>query len=167
LFITELRVSELTNLNRDQFSESALLNSKTKELEVVIIGKGGFQRVVYVSERSANWLIKYMRLCKSDTQALFTNLANNKTKTARLTPRSIELIIKRYVRLCGLPSTTTPHTIRHSYATDLLEQGADLRTIQEFLGHKNIVTTQVYTHVTNRQLRDVHKAFHSGKNLKN
>ncbi|MDP2812689.1 MAG: tyrosine-type recombinase/integrase, partial [bacterium] len=80
--------------------------------------------------------------------------------------RAIEKMVKKYCQVSGLPITTTPHTIRHSYATDLLEQGVDLRTIQEFLGHRNIVTTQVYTHVTNKHLRDVHRAFHSGRKLK-
>ncbi|PIR01935.1 MAG: hypothetical protein COV62_02735, partial [Candidatus Nealsonbacteria bacterium CG11_big_fil_rev_8_21_14_0_20_35_11] len=84
----------------------------------------------------------------------------------RLTARSIERIVKKYAILAGVPVFTTPHTLRHSMATDLLTQGVDLRTIQEFLGHRSILTTQIYTHVTNKRLRDIHRQFHSGKNLK-
>jgi len=83
-----------------------------------------------------------------------------------LIPRSIERIVKKYAILAGIPIFTSPHTIRHSYATDLLNQGVDLRTIQEFLGHRSILTTQIYTHVTNKRLRDIHRQFHSGKKLR-
>jgi len=77
----------------------------------------------------------------------------------------MERIVKKYSKISGVPISTTPHTLRHSYATDLLTQGVDLRTIQEFLGHKNIATTQIYTHVTNKRLRDIHRKYHSGKRL--
>ena len=87
-------------------------------------------------------------------------------ESRRLTTRSIAQIVKNYVKLSGMPIDTSPHTLRHSYATDLLEQGVDLRTIQEFLGHRDIGTTQVYTHVTNKHLKDVHRAFHSGRKMK-
>ncbi len=100
-------------------------------------------------------------------KALFVNFKKGAEESSkRLTTRSIERIIKKYVKISGLPIDTTPHTLRHSYATDLLQQGVDLRTIQEFLGHRNIATTQVYTHVTNKRLRDIHQKFHGGKNLK-
>ena len=97
---------------------------------------------------------------------MFIHYKARKDADARLTSRSIERIVKRYAVLAGVPIFTTPHTLRHSYATDLLTQGVDLRTIQEFLGHRSILTTQIYTHVTNKRLKDIHKQFHSGKNLK-
>ena len=84
----------------------------------------------------------------------------------RLSPRAIQNIMQKYSKIAGLPFMASPHTLRHTYATDLLNQGADLRTVQEFLGHKNIMTTQIYTHVTNKQLKDIHKKFHSSDNLK-
>lgn len=165
LFSTGLRVSELTSLNRDQFNVSVI--RKSKDYELVVIGKGSHPRTVYISERALGWLIRYLDKRIDRDIALFINFIRARNNSRRLTPRAIESIVKRYSLQQGLPANTTPHTMRHSYATDLLEQGVDLRTIQEFLGHRNIVTTQVYTHVTNRHLRDVHKAFHSGKKLKN
>lgn len=164
LFSTGLRVAELVNLNIDQFD----LNKKGKDMEIVIMGKGNQPRTVYISERALIWLKKYIEKRTDDDNALFVNLLKTRSqKSRRLSSRSIENLIKKYCKIAGLPLSTTPHTIRHSYATDLLEQGVDLRTIQEFLGHKNIVTTQIYTHVTNKHLRDVHRAFHSGRKLKN
>ncbi len=97
----------------------------------------------------------------------FINLRDKDGSGGRLTSRSIERLVKKYSMLAGIPMFTTPHTLRHSYATDLMTQGVDLRTVQEFLGHKNIATTQIYTHVTNKRLRDVHRQFHSGKDMKN
>lgn len=167
LFSTGLRVSELIKLNREQINLGTFTNNRKKDLELVIVGKGNHPRVVYLSERSIKWLIRYLDKRHDDDPALFINLRSSTADSRRLSVRSVELMIKKYCMIKGLPITTTPHTIRHSYATDLLEQGVDLRTIQEFLGHKNLVTTQVYTHVTNKHLRDVHRAFHSGKRLKN
>jgi site-specific recombinase XerD len=92
---------------------------------------------------------------------LFINFRDAEQKDARLTPRSIERIVKKYALLSGVPIFTTPHTLRHSYATDLMNQGVDIRSIQEFLGHSNIATTQIYTQVTNKRLRDMHRLFHS------
>ncbi len=109
---------------------------------------------------------KYLKTRNDNEKALFINYRGRRKEENRLTPRSIERMIKKYSVKAGIPLFTTPHTLRHSMATDLLEQGVDLRTIQEFLGHKNIVTTQIYTHVTNKRLRDIHRQFHSGKNLK-
>ena len=95
---------------------------------------------------------------------LFINYkSDKKDNDHRLTPRSIEVIVKKYTIMAGLPVDATPHTLRHSFATELLTHGADMRSVQELLGHKNIVTTQIYTHVTNEHLRDIHKKFHSGK----
>jgi len=161
-FSTGLRIAELVALNRDQF-----LNIKNKkEFELSIIGKGGYPRTVYFSERALLWLKKYLETRNDKEKALFINYGGRKSIESRLTARSIERIVKKYAILAGVPVFTTPHTLRHSYATDLLNQGVDLRTIQEFLGHRSILTTQIYTHVTNKRLRDIHRQYHSGKNLK-
>jgi len=161
-FSTGLRIAELVALNREHF-----VNIKEKtELELAIIGKGNYPRTVYFSERALTWLKKYLATRNDKEKALFIHYRSREGTDNRLTPRSIERIVKKYALLSGVPFFTTPHTLRHSYATDLLTQGVDLRTIQEFLGHKNIVTTQIYTHVTDKRLRDIHKRFHSGKNLK-
>lgn len=166
LFSTGLRVAELVNLNRDQLK----INSSTKDIEVSVVGKGGKVRTVYFSERSIDWIRLYLNQRSDIDDALFINYKPGIEKTntpRRLTTKSIEDIVKKYVKIGGLPVMATPHTLRHSYATDLLSEGVDLRLVQEFLGHRNIATTQIYTHVTNKQLRDVHKKFHSGKKLKN
>ena len=162
LFSTGLRIAELVALNKEQFNN---IKDK-KDLEISVIGKGGNPRTVYFSERALSWLKKYLETRKDKEKALFINYRARKDADTRLTPRSIERIVKRCAIKAGVPIFTTPHTLRHSMATDLLTQGVDLRTIQEFLGHRNIVTTQIYTHVTNKRLRDVHRKFHSGKNLK-
>jgi site-specific recombinase XerD len=166
LFSTGLRVAELVNLNREQF----IIKEQTKNLEISIIGKGDKIRTVYFSERAVQWLKNYLEKRNDLAEALFINYKRGEDKKdnpRRLTTKSIEDIVKKYVKIVGLPVMATPHTIRHSYATDLLTQGVDLRVVQEFLGHKNIVTTQIYTHVTNKQLRDIHNKFHSGSRLKN
>jgi len=162
LFSTGLRIAELVSLNKEQFENI----KHKKDLELSVIGKGGHPRTVYFSERALSWLKKYLDTRKDKEKALFINYRSKKGAERRLTPRSMERIVKKCAILAGIPIFTTPHTLRHSYATDLLSQGVDLRTIQEFLGHKNIVTTQVYTHVTNKRLREVHRKYHSGKNLK-
>lgn len=161
LFSTGLRVAELIALNRDQFK----LKNDTKDLEIGIIGKGGKARTVYFSERAIEWLRKYLETRQDQDKALFINYRSSKTKERRLSARSVENIVKKYALLAGLPIDTTPHVIRHSFATDLLTQGVDLRAVQEFLGHRNIATTQIYTHVTNVRLRKIHRKFHSGNNL--
>ena len=161
-FSTGMRIAELVALNREQF-----VNIKDKkDLEIGIIGKGDNPRTVYFSERALSWIKKCLETRKEKEKALFIHYRARKDAESRLTPRSIERIVKKYAILAGVPVFTTPHTIRHSYATDLLNQGVDLRTIQEFLGHKSIVTTQIYTHVTSKRLRDIHRKFHSGKKLK-
>jgi len=162
LFSTGLRIAELMSLNREQFESIA----DKQDFELGIIGKGNRPRTVYFSERALQWLKKYLQTRGDKEKALFINYRSRSQEENRLTSRSVERILKKYAILAGVPVFTTPHTLRHSYATDLLSQGVDLRTIQEFLGHKNIVTTQIYTHVTNKRLRDVHRQFHSGKNLK-
>lgn len=162
LFSTGLRIAELVALNKEQFTNV----KNKKDLELGIIGKGNRPRTVYFSERALSWLTKYLETRKDKEKALFIHYKARKDSDNRLTARSIERILKNYVIQAGIPIFTTPHTIRHSYATDLLTQGVDLRSIQEFLGHRSIMTTQIYTHVTNKRLRDIHRQFHSGRNLK-
>ncbi|OGD87466.1 hypothetical protein A3I53_03795 [Candidatus Curtissbacteria bacterium RIFCSPLOWO2_02_FULL_40_13b] len=159
LFSTGLRVSELVKLNADQ------INLERKEFGV--IGKGGRARVVFLSDRAAIWLEKYLAKRSDRYQPLFIRYRLNQEpvengEKLRLTSRSVQRIMEKYVHKARLPIKATPHVLRHSFATDLLMNGADLRSVQELLGHKNVSTTQIYTHVTNRQLREVHKAFHSG-----
>jgi site-specific recombinase XerD len=165
-FSTGLRIAELVSLNLEQFSN---LKKKT-DLEIGIIGKGGKPRTVYFSDRALNYIKKYIEIRDASpnagTKALFINFRDGEQKDARLTSRSIERIVKKYALLSGVPIFTTPHTLRHSYATDLMNQGVDLRSIQEFLGHSNIATTQIYTHVTNKRLRDIHHQFHSDPDKK-
>lgn len=161
-FSTGLRIAELVALNKEQF-----VNIKNKkDLELSIVGKGDVARTVYFSERALSWLRKYLDTRTDKAKALFVHYRARKDAENRLTARSIERIVKKYAILAGIPVSTTPHTIRHSFATDLLTRGVDLRTIQEFLGHKNIVTTQIYTHVTSKRLRDIHRKYHGGKKLK-
>ena len=161
-FSTGMRISELTSLDRDQIK----LSATTKDLEVGIVGKGGRARTIYFSEDTVNWLKEYLKTRSDKEKALFINYRGPKDASRRLTPRAIEKIIKQYTIQAGIPITTTPHVLRHSFATDLLSQGVDLRTVQEFLGHKSILATQIYTHITNKRLRDVHRKFH-GKNPDN
>ncbi|MFA6375854.1 MAG: tyrosine-type recombinase/integrase [Candidatus Paceibacterota bacterium] len=166
LFSTGLRIAELVALNREQF-----VNLKEgKELELGIIGKGKHPRTVYFSNRALDWIGKYIKIrdkhCGKEEKSLFVNFHTPDDAERRLSSRSIERMVKKYAILGNVPMFTTPHTLRHSMATDLLMQGVDLRTIQEFLGHRNIVTTQIYTHVTNKHLRDVHRQFHSGRRMK-
>ncbi len=167
-FSTGLRIAELVSLNLDQFES---IKNK-KDLELGIIGKGGKPRTVYFSERALEYIRKYLGIRNGiknmNSKALFVNFRGDKKDNAdiRLTPRSIERIVKKYAMLSGVPIFTTPHTLRHSYATDLMNQGVDLRSIQEFLGHSNIATTQIYTHVTNKRLRDIHHQFHSDPDKK-
>jgi len=161
-FSTGMRVAELASLNREQFAN---IKDK-KDLELSIIGKGSRPRTVYFSERALSWIKKYLESRNDKEKALFIHFRAKKGVEGRLITRSLERIVKKYAILAGVPIFTTPHTLRHSMATDLLTQGVDLRTIQEFLGHKSILTTQIYTHVTNKRLRDIHRQFHSGKRLK-
>ena len=161
LFSTGLRVSELcslstedVDLSRDEFS---------------VRGKGDKVRVVFLSDVSKDAVRTYLKARKDMDDAMFIQYGKNikqtkeKNKDLRLTPRSVQRIIKRYATIAGITRKVTPHVMRHSFATDLLSNGADLRSVQALLGHANIATTQIYTHVTDKHLRDVHKKFHSRK----
>jgi len=160
LFSTGLRVSELANLNRDQ------MNFETKEFGVK--GKGNKVRVVFLSDTAVEWIKRYLTVRKDNFKPLFIRYSQDRSEEKqgekmRLSPRSIQLIVRKYSKKCGLPFDAHPHTLRHSFATDLLIQGADLRSVQEMLGHESIRTTQVYTHVTNKHLKEVYQKYHSRK----
>jgi len=160
LFSTGMRISELVNLDRNQFTN---IENK-KDLELGIVGKGGQPRTVYFSERALFWLKKYLKKRNDKEKALFINYKGPKNRIGkRLTARSIENLVKKYALLSGCPITTTPHVLRHSFATDLLRKGVDTRIVQEFLGHKNISTTQIYTHVSRPELKKIHQKFHGFK----
>ena len=169
LFSTGIRVSELVSLNIDQlnFNDIKKFIDSDKSYEINIYGKGGSSRSIYFSPRSLYWIIKYLKVRKGNDKPLFINYRSPvEDASRRLTVRSVDRLVAKYTRMAGLPVLATPHTLRHSFATDLLFQGAGLREVQEFLGHKNISTTQIYTHVTNKQLKNVHDKYHGGKNLK-
>jgi len=175
LFSTGLRISELCALNR---------NFDLKRGELSVRGKGGKLRVVFLSKRAKIAIKNYLEKRGDAEEALFISLTKVKPLPAgrhglpagrhglpagrqakiigRILPRTIQRIVDFYSRKAGIPQKVHPHTIRHLFATDLLIGGADLRSVQELLGHKNIATTQIYTHVTNPHLRDIHKRFHSG-----
>lgn len=150
LFSTGLRVSELTSLDRDSIDLS--------KNEFSIRGKGEKVRVVFLSERAKNALGSYLSAREDMEEALFVNASRSNVK--RLTSRSVERIVKQRALEAGITKRVTPHVIRHSFATDLLENGADIRSVQALLGHAHIGTTQVYTHVTDKHLRDIHQKFH-------
>lgn len=158
LFSTGLRVSELVKLDRDS------INLETGEFGV--IGKGGRIRVVFLSESAISWIRRYLEIRDDDYHPLFIRYAGKKPDEDkdgngyRLTVRTVQRIVEKYIKKARIPVKITPHGIRHSFATDLLSAGADLRAIQEMLGHKNISTTQIYTHVTNPQLKEIHKKYH-------
>ena len=158
LFSTGLRVSELCSLDRDL---------DLSRDEVSVRGKGDKIRVVFLSENAKNLVKKYIEKRGDIDDSLFIQLGKNapKNESLRLTPRSVERIVKQYAIKAGITRKVTPHVIRHSFATDLLQNGADLRSVQALLGHANIATTQVYTHVTDAHLRQVHQQFH-GKRRK-
>lgn len=158
LFSTGLRVSELTALDID--------NTNLERGEFMVRGKGDKERIVFLSDTAKDTISDYLKVRKDGNKPLFTHVGGLKDEEEegeymRLTPRSVQRIIKKYAKLAGIVKDVTPHVMRHSFATDLLINGADLRSVQEMLGHSSITTTQIYTHVTNKQLREVHKAFHS------
>ena len=158
LFSTGLRVAELVRLERKQVVGAF----SKKDFEISVIGKGGYPRTVYFSERALRWVKEYLTRRNDEEEPLFIRIKGPATAPLRLTTRGVELIVQKYAKISGIPLLATPHTLRHSFATDLLTNGADLRTVQEFLGHRNVATTQIYTHVTSQRLRESHRKFHSG-----
>jgi site-specific recombinase XerD len=157
LFSTGLRVSELVNLNRD--------NVDLKRREFGVVGKGGRARVVFLSSRASSYLEDYLNSRQDSFKPLFIRHSKNipigaKDSQVRLTARSVQRILKKYSRKVKLPFDATPHILRHSFATDLLMAGADIRSVQEMLGHKNIQTTQIYTHVTHKHLKEIYDTYH-------
>lgn len=166
-FSSGMRISELVALNADQMSFLKDTNPK-RTFELSIVGKGKHIRTIFISPHAAVWLREYLASRKDIQKPLFINhRGKDIDEDHRLTPRSIQNMISRCARLAGITKRVTPHTLRHTYATDLLGHGADLRSVQELLGHKNVATTQIYTHVTNKGLRDIHERFHGGKDLDN
>ncbi|MCR4285630.1 MAG: tyrosine-type recombinase/integrase [Candidatus Kaiserbacteria bacterium] len=159
-FSSGMRISELTALNQDQMSMMQD-NATDRTYELSIIGKGKHIRTIFISPRATLWIRKYLKSRHDAEKPLFISLTKN-GETNRLSPRAIQMMIGRCSILAGVSKRVTPHTLRHTYATDLLDHGADLRSVQELLGHKNVATTQIYTHVTNKRLRDIHEKFHGG-----
>lgn len=160
LFSSGLRVSELTALDQGDIN--------LERREFMVRGKGGKDRPVFISAEAADAVERYLKLRHDNFKPLFIHFAGSKDELddgrfTRLTDRSVQRLIRRYAKLAGLTKTVTPHTLRHSFATDLLRNGADLRSVQAMLGHANISTTQIYTHVTDPQLKEVHERFHHTK----
>lgn len=159
LFSGGLRVSELCNLNRDSINLA--------RREFMVRGKGKKDRPIFIDQTTADHLEEYLSARSDTLPALFLNNSSNQNipdtsgDFRRLSPRSIERIIQKYARLASITKHVTPHTLRHSFATDLLMNGADLRSVQSLLGHANIATTQIYTHITDPHLKEVHEKFHS------
>lgn len=158
LFSSGLRVSELVNLNRDHVN--------TKRREFMVRGKGQKDRPVFISQAASGWVDRYLDERQDSLPPLFISYSRNVEATnsgdfRRLTARSIQRMVNKYTRLAGITKHVSPHTMRHSFATDLLMNGADIRSVQSMLGHSNISTTQVYTHVTDEHLREVYEKFHS------
>lgn len=158
LFSSGLRVSELVNLNRDHIN--------TKRREFMVRGKGQKDRPIFISETAAGYIDDYLHTRLDNLPPLFltysrNNISSNTGDYRRLSARSIQRMVSKYARLAGITKHVSPHTMRHSYATDLLMNGADLRSVQSMLGHSNISTTQVYTHVTDQHLKEVYEKFHS------
>lgn len=159
LFSGGLRVSELCGLNRDSIN--------LERREFMVRGKGKKDRPIFIDKSTAECIEEYLNMRTDTLPALFLNNSANQQIPStsgdfrRLTPRSIERIVQKYTRLAGITKHVTPHTMRHSFATDLLMNGADIRSVQSLLGHANISTTQIYTHITDPHLKEVHEKFHS------
>jgi len=151
LFSTGLRLSELCNLPR---------NIDLKRGEISVRGKGEKLRVVFLSEGTKKALKDYLEKRNDAEGVLFVSLSKNGKVIGKITPRAVQRLIDTRAKEAGIPKKVHPHQLRHSFATDLLINGADLRSVQELLGHANISTTQIYTHLTNKELREVHEAFH-------
>jgi site-specific recombinase XerD len=161
LFSSGLRVSELVGLDRDHIN--------LKRREFMVRGKGQKDRPIFISEDAATCIEKYLQKREDNVKPLFIRYSGNKQVDLsgnyhRLTARSVQRMVARYARLAGITKHVSPHTLRHSFATDLLMNGADLRSVQAMLGHSNIATTQIYTHVTDPHLKAVHEKFHKTKN---
>lgn len=161
LFSSGLRVSELCNLDRDHIN----LNRG----EFMVRGKGQKDRPVFISPEATEWLALYLKGRADSAKPLFIRYSGSKSAEAdgeslRLTPRSVQRIVSGYAKIAGITKKVSPHTLRHSFATDLLMNGADLRSVQSMLGHSNISTTQIYTHVTDQHLKEVHQKFHRSRN---
>lgn len=159
LYSGGLRVSELVGLNRDSIN--------LERREFVVRGKGSKDRPIFISQSAANWVAEYLNARTDSLPALFLNNSRN-LQTAdtsgnyrRITARSVERIVEKYARLAGITKHVSPHTLRHSFATDLLMNGADIRAVQSMLGHADISTTQIYTHVTDAHLKEIHEKYHS------
>ena len=152
LFSTGLRVSELVKLNRSEID--------IDRGEFGVIGKGGRARVVFLSKRAKEWLRRYLNKREDNDEALFIHASKHEPR--RLTCRSVQRIVRQYASKAKLPVKITPHGLRHSFATDLLTGGADIRAVQEMLGHKNIATTKIYTHITNQRLKEIYDKSHLG-----
>ena len=159
LFSGGLRVSELCSLNRDSIN--------LERREFMVRGKGKKDRPIFIDKSTAECIEDYLNMRTDTLPAMFLNNSANQQIPStsgdfrRLTPRSIERIVQKYTRLAGITKHVTPHTMRHSFATDLLMNGADIRSVQSLLGHANISTTQIYTHITDPHLKEVHEKFHS------
>jgi integrase/recombinase XerD len=159
-FSSGLRISELTGLDRDK------INLKKKEFSV--LGKGSKVRIVFISEPAKNALEKYIKKRTDVDPALFIRIVKNlnQKEGLRLTPRSVQRIIKKYATRAGIIKKVTPHILRHSFATNLLQNGADIRSVQALLGHSSINTTQIYTHVTNERLKETYEKYHDKEKKK-
>lgn len=158
LFSGGLRVSELVSINRDQVN--------VERREFTVRGKGQKDRPIFISPQASQWIGRYLETRTDIGSPLFIHYSGSQNEDddgmyTRLTVRSVQRLVKRYARAAGITKDVTPHTLRHSFATDLLRNGADLRSVQGLLGHANIATTQVYTHLTDPQLRKVHEEFHN------
>jgi site-specific recombinase XerD len=151
LFSTGLRLAELCRLERyEDFSRG----------EISVRGKGGKIRVVFVSDTARQAIAAYEKKRADAHEALFVSLTKQGKVIGRVSPRAVERLVRHYARAAGVSGRVTPHSFRHLFATDLLINGADLRSVQELLGHSNIGTTQIYTHITNKELREIHRSFH-------
>ncbi len=161
LFSSGLRVSELVGLDKEHIN--------LKRREFTVRGKGQKDRPIFISEAAATWIQKYLDMRTDNVKALFMRYSGKKQVDLsgnyhRLTVRSVQRLVARYAMLAGITKQVSPHTLRHSFATDLLMNGADIRSVQVMLGHSNISTTQIYTHITDPHLKNIHEKFH-GKSL--
>jgi len=169
-FSTGLRVSELVSLKKDQVN----LNKE----EFSVRGKGDKLRIVFLSNQAKHWIKKYLEARNDMSPFMFVSHdrasknrnqkseIGNLTEAEHLTPRSVQRLVNKYAKMAGITKRITPHTLRHSFATDLLTSGADIRSVQSLLGHSSITTTQVYTHIADQHLKEVYQAFHGKKRKK-